>query len=97
MKKKEVTWDRYSEVLLEHQDEIYYIAIRASETPILHGLIALAAAHPGVKKLGWPTKRFITQVRYWCRERFKEWGFSPEEAEYLDKMREDGQGKVTKQ
>ena len=89
--KKEVTREQYSEALLKHQDYIYQIAIKGWQIPILHGLITLAADHPSVKKLGWPTKQLITQVRWWCREKFKEWGFSPEEVEYLDKMREEVQ------
>jgi len=87
-KKKVVTREQYTEALLEHQDDVYHIAIKGWQMPIFHGLIALAADHPEVKKLGWPTKRLITQVRWWCREKFKEWGFSPAEVEYLDKMRE---------
>ncbi|MBA7716293.1 hypothetical protein ES703_125363 [subsurface metagenome] len=91
MKKKAVTEEHYAQVLSQHMDEVYHIAIKGWQMPILHGLIVLAADHPGVKKRGWPTKQFITQARWWCREKFKEWGFSPEEVEYLDKMREVSQ------
>lgn len=90
-KKQEVTKEQYAQALDQHKDEVYHIALKGWQMPILHGLIALAADHPGVKKLGWPTKQLINQVRWWCREKFTEWGFSPEEVEYLDKMREDAQ------
>ncbi len=92
MEKKEVTEERFLQALAEHEDEVYHIEIKAWQMPILHALIALGAGHPEVKTLGSPTKDLITQVRWWCRERFSEWGFSPEEVEYLDKLREDAQG-----
>ena len=97
MKGKEVTLEQYSEALLQCQDEYYRIAFKGWQIPILYGLIVLAADHPGVKKLGGPTKVFIDQARWWFREQFKEWGFSAAEVEYLDKLREDGQGKTTEQ
>ena len=97
VKKKEVTEEQYAQVLSQHMGEVYHIAIKGWEIPIFHRLIALAADHPGVKKRGWPTKRFITQARWWCREKFKEWGFTPEEVEYLDKMRKDAQGNITEE
>jgi hypothetical protein len=31
------------------------------------------------------------EVRSWCLKRFEEWGFSPGEVEFLDKMREQEQ------
>ena len=86
---KKVTQEQYAEVLDQHKGELYNLALPGWQVPILHGLIALAADHPGVKDLGTPTKEFIDQVRWWCREKFKEWGFTPEEVEYLDKMREE--------
>lgn len=85
---KKVTQEHYAEVLDQHKGEVYHLALQGWQLPILHGLITLAADHPGVKDLGRPTKEFIDQVRWWCREKFKEWGFTPEEVEYLDKMRE---------
>ena len=96
-KKQEVTKEQYAQALDQHKDEVYHIALKGWQMPILHGLIALAADHPGVKKLGWPTKQLINQVRWWCREKFSEWGFSPEEVEYLDKMRENAQGNITEE
>jgi len=86
--KKVVTLEQYTQVLVQHKDEVHHIALQGWQIPILHGLIALAADHPGIKERGWPTKDLITQVRWWCRERYSEWGFSPEEVEYLDKMAE---------
>ena len=91
MEMKEVSRVRLSELMNENKSRRYYLPIEGWQVPILHGLIALVAAHPGVKKLGWPTRTVIAEVRAWCLKRFEEWGFSPEEIEYLDKMREQEQ------
>lgn len=85
---KVVTPEHYAKVLDQHKHEVYHLALQGWQMPILHGLIALAADHPGIKMLSWPTRQLINQVRWWCREKFSEWGFSPEEVEYLDKKRE---------
>lgn len=86
---KMVTPEQYAEKLGRHQDDEYHLILTGEQVPILHGLIALAADHPEIEKSGWPTKRLITQVRWWCRQKFSDWGFTPEEVEYLDKTRED--------
>ena len=95
--KKVVTEEQYVQVLNQHKHEVYHFDLQGWQMPVLHGLIALAADHPGVKRLGWPTQRLIAQVRWWCREKFSEWGFSPEEVEYLDKMREDARGNISEE
>lgn len=92
---KEVTPEQYAKALEKHKQEVYHFALQGWQMPLLHGLIALAADHPAISKLGWPTKDFISQVRWWCREKFSKWGFSLEEVEYLDKMREHAQGEET--
>jgi len=90
MEKKEVSIKRYSQVLNEHKEEVYDIAIKAWQVPILHGLITPAADHPGMKGLtGRAAKDLIEQMRWWCRQKFREWGFTPEEVEYLDTRREE--------
>ena len=94
MEKKPVSIERYSQVLDEHKDKGYEMVINAWEMPLLHGLITLVAEHPGVQQATGPTKEFIAQIRWWCREKFAEWGFTPEEVEYLDTRREDAQKKA---
>lgn len=93
MEKKKVTIEQYSQVLNEHKDEVYDIPIKAWQVPILHGLITLAVGHPGIKGLSEAMQDLIEQARWWCREKFTEWGFTPEEVEYLDTMREKTQKK----
>ena len=89
---KVVTPEQYVKALEKHQGEEYHLVIKGWQVPILHGLVALAADHPGIKAMGWPTHQVIGEVRSWCRQKFGMWGFSLEEVEYLDKMREKVQG-----
>jgi hypothetical protein len=86
---KEVTREKYALVLEEYKNDDYILNLKGWQVPIIHGLIALAADHPGIQRLGWPTKQVIAEVRSWCKDKFIEWGFTTEEAEYLDKMREE--------
>ncbi len=88
MDMKEVSPDRYKEKLAENRDKTYTLSLNAWQVPLLHGLVTLAADHPEVLKLGGFTQELIQEVRRWCRFVFAEWGFSPEEVEYLDRMRE---------
>ena len=94
---KDLTRERYAQATGQHKEKVYHIALKGWQVPILHGLIALAADHPGVKKCGWPIEQLITQVRWWCKEKYKEWGFTPEEVEYLDKMSQDAWRRITEE
>ena len=87
MEMKEVSPDRYKEKLAENRECMYTLSLNAWQVPLLHGLVTLAADHPEVLKLGGFTREFIQELRRWCRRVFAEWGFSPEEIEYLDRMR----------
>ena len=87
---KVVTREQYAEASEKHKTEQYHLVLKGWQVPILHGLIALAADHPGIQLMGWPTRQTIAIVRWWCKQRFTDWGFTPEEVEYLDKMREEG-------
>jgi len=89
MEKKEVTIEQYAQVLDEHKHEVYDISIAAWQMPILHGLIVTAAGYPDSRETGGARKEFIAQIRWWCREKFAEWGFTPEEVEYLDTQERD--------
>lgn len=85
MEQKAVSFQRLLKVMWLHKCKVYALELDGWEIPVLHGLILLAAEHPGMKALGEPTRQVISQVRAWCLEVFKEWGFSPEEVEFLDK------------
>ncbi|GAI75739.1 unnamed protein product [marine sediment metagenome] len=86
---KQVTNERYAEILDTHKNNEYHLVLKGWQVPILHGLIALAADHPGIKAMDQPTKQLIAQVRLWCKDKFRSWGFTPQQVEYLDKMREE--------
>lgn len=85
---KKVTLEQYAEKLKEHKTNLCVMELRGWQVPILHGLIAMVADHPGIKKLGPPTKETIVKIRQWCLKVLATWGFTPEELEYLDKIRE---------
>lgn len=85
---KKVTIDQYTEKLTLHKGEVYQLSLPAWQVPILHGLIALAADHPGIIKQHECTHQTISEIREWCKKVFQGWGFDPEQVEYLDKMRE---------
>lgn len=89
---KRVTPQEYVDKLMAHKDEVYRIPLAAWQVPVLHGLIALAADHPGVKTLSVHTSQIIQELREWCKNVFAQWGFTPEEVEFLDKMREVAKG-----
>jgi hypothetical protein len=89
---KAVTREKFAEKLKQHQNDLCVLELSGWQVPILHGLIVLAADHPGVKGLHRPTQDTIQRVRGWCRSVFGVWGFTREEVEYLDKMREQAAG-----
>jgi len=85
---KEVTPQKFHDRFLPYKDKVYYLRLQGWEVAVLHGLISLVADHPGIKVLHGPTHQVIDHVRSWCTSKFSLWGFTPEEVEYLDKMRE---------
>ncbi len=85
---KEVTPQQFHDRFLPHKDTVYYLRLQGWEVAILHGLISLVADHPGIKAMQGPTHQAIDHVRSWCNGKFALWGFTPEEVEYLDNMRE---------
>ncbi len=87
---KAVTPRRYAEKLTAHKAGIYNLPLYGWQVPILHGLVALATDHPEIKKMHEPTHQVIREGREWCKDICSHWGFTLEEVEYLDKMREAG-------
>lgn len=48
---KQVTSEKYAEILDRHKNNEYHLVLKGWQVPILHGLIALAADHPGIKAM----------------------------------------------
>ncbi|MEQ4489534.1 MAG: hypothetical protein AAC990_04110 [Dehalococcoides mccartyi] len=94
---KEVTPQQFHERFLPYRDKIYYLRLQGWEVAILHGLISLVADHPGIKAMQGPTRQAIDHVRSWCNGKFTLWGFTPEEVEYLNNMREVKAGESSSQ
>jgi len=83
-----VTPRQFYNRLVPYKDEDYTLTIKGWQVAVLHGLIALAADHPGIKKMHGPTQQVIKEVREWCKNKFRTWGFTQEEIEFLDRIRE---------
>ena len=85
---QKVTPHQFHDRLLPYKDTICYLRLQGWEVAILHGLISLVADHPNIKAMQGPTNQMINHVRLWCNSKFTLWGFTPEEVEYLENMRE---------
>jgi hypothetical protein len=85
---KEVTMEEFGQKMREHLFDEYHPELHGWQIGIMHGLACLVADHPGVQKMSQPTQGTIREVRDWCLQIFGQWGFTAEEIEWLDKMRE---------
>lgn len=85
---KEVSMELFGEKMQEHYFDKYNLELHGWQIGILHGLAALVADHPGIKKMSQPTQGTIREIRDFCLQTFASWGFTQEEIEWLDKMRE---------
>lgn len=79
---------RFIEVLTPHMEADFIMPVKGWQVGFLHGMIALAMTHPDMKKLG-NVEAFGQQVRDWCKQTFLSMGFTSEEVEMLDKLREE--------
>lgn len=84
----EVTYQEFSEALERNWQKQYQLNLTGIEIPVLHGLIALAEDHPGIKDLGSHTHNIIKKIRGFTLDCFRDWGFTEEQVHYIDTMRE---------
>lgn len=96
-KMKEVTPQQFHDRFLPYKNNVYYLRLQGWEVAILHGLISLVADHPNIKAMQGPTNQVIDHVRLWCSGKFGLWGFTPEEVEYLDEIRDGKDGETSSQ
>lgn len=87
-----VSEEKFAERLWANARVDYVLPLNGWQVPIIHGLVALAADHPGVQSMSQDTQEAIRHVRDWCKAVFIDWGLSPGEAVYLDTMREGESG-----
>jgi hypothetical protein len=80
-----VSLKQYLEKYKRYGNNLYTLELDGWEVPFLHGLMVLAANHPDHDHMSALQRETILQVRTWCCEVFKTWGFSPEQVEWLDK------------
>jgi hypothetical protein len=83
-----VSFESFRERLEATADKDYIMPAKGWEVAVLHGLVALAADHPGVEMLHAETQAVIRRIREWCMAVFIDMGFSPGEAVFLNTARE---------
>jgi hypothetical protein len=84
MQNHPVDFREFHDKVYRHRQHIYSLELDGWEVPVLHGLVALAARHPEMAKLGQPTHQVIHEVRNWCLEVMRGWGFTPAQLKFLD-------------
>jgi hypothetical protein len=83
---------KFVEAMKQQALRVYTYGFRPYEISLFHGLIALAADHPGIQDMSSYTHAQIYRFRKWCMEKWVEMGMTQEEAELLDRLREASDG-----
>lgn len=84
---KPVSQERFGEALKLGFHRKYTLELEGFQLSILHGLVALATDHPGIKGMSPVILKVIREVRDFCLAAFRDWGLDEEEVFYLDTMR----------
>lgn len=79
---------KLSRLLVADRAEPVMVRISQCDLLLLHGLVCLAAAHPGIQDMSPQSKEFIFSFREVCRKNWVELGLTEEEAEGLDRLQE---------
>ena len=79
---------KFKAALEGNREKTYAYQISAAEVSVLHGLIRLANAHPGVRELSENTQDAIFCFREFCKEVWQDIGLTKEEATAIDQLRE---------
>lgn len=83
---------KFVDIMNATRDREYTYTFKAWEIGIFHGLIALAADHPGIQNMSPYTHAQIDKFRAWCKRVWEDMGMTEEEAELLDRLREGNDG-----
>ncbi len=87
----EVTIERLLKLAEEQGSEVYEMSFQACQIPILYALVRLLAQY-GLEQLPSEAKDFYTQASWWCEQKFRLWGLSPEEIESFKHAADNGDG-----
>ncbi len=88
----EVTIERLKKLIKERGNEVYDLSFQGWQIPVLYGVLKLATFEPGFDELPSQPKDFIRQASWWCEEKFRLWGLTPEEIESIKQLTSDGNG-----
>lgn len=80
---------KYRNMLRENGDKEFTYTLSLWEVGIFQGLVALAADHPGIEDMSPYTHQFIHRFREWCKQVWVGMGMTEEEADLLDRLREE--------
>lgn len=86
---KPVSEKEYLTRALPYAQEQYTLELQGWQVAALHGMIALAASHPGMQKTAPISFKLSRDIRNKCLEVMATWGFRQEELEFLDKSHEE--------
>ncbi len=86
-----VTIDRLLKLAKEQGSEVYEMSFQACQIAILYGLVRLLAQYDP-DELPSEAKDFFTQASWWCEQKFRLWGLTPEEIECFKHAADNGDG-----
>ena len=81
-----VSQDEFTQKAIEHKDDVCVFHLQGYEVPVIHGILALGASHPGTKSMHSKSLDAIAIFREQLRDVFASWGFSPGQVDFLDIM-----------
>jgi len=79
-----LTLERYTEVLSENSQELFWLELDACEVGIIHSALRLMLMHPDVKEMPGDFLIMAEGLRGRCLQLFRKMGFSEDEVKFLD-------------
>lgn len=79
---------KFTALLKEHGRDLVTYEFDVIDLCILHGVLCLGADHPGFQDLSPQTKQAVDRFRGFCMRLWITQGLSPDEADMLDRLRE---------
>lgn len=76
-------------LLSKHSYTVIDYKFTGVELWLIHGLVCLAAEHPGIKNLCDQSQKIIREFRDFCQKVWVDQGMTPQEARKLDELREE--------
>lgn len=78
---------KYAGLLKQYGDDTVVYECDSIDLLVLHGVVCLGADHPGFQDLSNTSKLAVERFRGFCKRVWMRQGFSPDEADRLDRLR----------